>query len=213
MILRKFDRVAKFDDRSRDYPVRAVIQRDQPRSYTWRCGQYLDQGQEGACVGFGWTHEIAARPNEHFVNNLLAERIYNRAKQIDEYEGEDYDGTSVLAGVKAATEEGFYSGYRWAFGLQDVLLALAWKGPVVIGVNWYVGMYDTDKLGYLHPVGDLIGGHCTLLTGINVKQQNVRVHNSWGPSWGRGGDAFLSWTDLGKLLADQGEACIPEVRK
>ncbi|HJP04610.1 MAG: hypothetical protein QGH46_04280 [Gammaproteobacteria bacterium] len=56
---RRMDRVIEFDERSRDYPLRRRARR---RSYTWRCDKYLNQGEEGACVGFSIGHELAARP-------------------------------------------------------------------------------------------------------------------------------------------------------
>ena len=60
---RVFDRLVQFDERSRAFPIRALIDADaKPRSYTWQCPVWLDQGTEGACVGFGVSHEAAARP-------------------------------------------------------------------------------------------------------------------------------------------------------
>lgn len=213
----KFDRIPRFDERSRNYPIRALITEEEPRTYIWNCSAHLDQGNEGACVGFGWTHEAAAVPVEEEVTNEDAFALYRRAQQIDEWPGEDYDGTSVLAGAKAAVEKGWMSEYRWAFGLEDALLALSWFGPLVIGVNWYAGMIDTDTQCYIKPYGSYLGGHCVLVRGIEIERRLVVVHNSWGENWGGTkygpGTAYLTWMDFDKLLKEQGEACIPLVRR
>lgn len=55
-------RLVQFDKRSRKYAIRAAIGAKRPRSFTWSCDKWLDQGVEGACVGFSMTHELAARP-------------------------------------------------------------------------------------------------------------------------------------------------------
>lgn len=211
----RLDRVVEFDERSRSYPVTAVIEATKPRSYTWRPDAVvLDQGREGACVGFSIAQELAARPAVvKGVTSQVAQRIYRRAQQIDEWPGEAYEGTSVLAGMKAAVEQGYFEGYRWAFGEADLALAVGYKGPAVIGVPWYTGMFDTDADGYLHPTGQLAGGHAILVYGIDLKRGRYKLRNSWGADWGMDGNAYLSRQDMALLLSRQGEAVIPVGRK
>jgi hypothetical protein len=201
------------DPRSRSYDVRGIVDRTQPRSYTWRVGAWLDQGREGACVGFAWAHEIAARPKVHDVTPQLATTIYHEARKIDPWPGENYDGTSVLAGVKVAQRLGYFHEYRWAFSLQDALTVVSRHGPAVIGVNWYSGMWDTDANGYIRPTGSVVGGHAIVLNGVNVKGRYATLHNSWGPRWGVNGSARITWDDLGRLLDERGEVCVPVVRR
>jgi Papain family cysteine protease len=209
----KLGRRIEFDDKSRKYPIRALLGTPRPlRSYTWRCLKHLDQGQEGACVGFSWTHEIIARPSEQLVFSVNEARtIYKLAQKLDPWPGEDYEGTSVLAGIKAVISRypKVYSEYRWAFGLQDVLETIAYRGPVVLGINWYDGMIDPDDKGVIKPTGPVVGGHAILAKGISVKNKVVCLHNSWGQDWGNHGDCFISFNDLDKLLKEDGEACIP----
>lgn len=207
----RLDRLVQFDERSRAYPIRAVVPK-KPRSYTWRCKTYLDQGSEGACVGFSWAHEIAARPKESIVQVDTARKIYQRAQQIDEWPGEAYEGTSVIAGAKAAVELGAIKEYRWAFGLEDLVLAIGYTGPVILGVNWYSGMFNTDEKGFIKPDGYLAGGHAILANGVNVKSRYVKLHNSWGPHWGKQGSAYITFDDLNRLLQEKGEACVPLLR-
>ena len=154
---------------------------------------------------------MAARPSEVIgLNYDSAFSVYETAKTLDPWEGESYDGTSVLAGAKAVQKlhPGKITEYRWAFSLQDVLRTLSYYGPVVIGIPWYEGMFEPDQNGLIAPTGWQVGGHAILVNGINVKKGQVRLHNSWGAAWAKGGDCFLSFADLDRLLHEQGEACI-----
>ena len=209
---RIFDWVPRFDPRSKSFPIRSELKPRPLRSWTWGGAPHLDQGVEGACVGHGWAHEVAARPRPYPITSADAFAIYRRAQQIDEWEGESYEGTSVLAGAKAVTERGWLKEYRWAFSLDDALMVLAYKGPLVIGVNWYSDMGEADEKGYLHASGVMTGGHCVLVKAINIRHNRVTVHNSWGEAWGLRGDAYLSFTDLGRLLGLAGECCVPVLR-
>ena len=96
----KFGRLVEFDERSRKFPIRALIPKEvKPRSYTWRCSTCLDQGSLPACVGFAVSHEAAARPVEvPGITNDIARQIYYRAQKLDDIPGEDYEGSSVLGG-------------------------------------------------------------------------------------------------------------------
>ena len=208
----------EFDPRSRRYNIAAVIPAPVPRSYTWGCQYTLDQGPDGACVGFAVAHELGAKPKPvHGVNYLMGMNIYWAAQQLDPWPGEDYEGTSVLAGMKAAQSMGYIGQYRWAFTTQDALAAISRHGPAVIGINWYSGMFDPDTDGYLHPTGQVEGGHAVCVRGVNTKAKTVLIHNSWGPDWHSThwgpGTALLSWDDFDRLLNEDGECVIPLDRR
>lgn len=211
---RTLDRLVRFDEKSRNFPVTAVIKQTKPRSYTWRCSSWLDQGREGACTGFAVSHEAAARPVEvKNIDNALAYKVYKRAQQLDIWPGENYSGSSVLAAMKAGKELGWYDEYRWAFGVDDLALAVSRKGPAVLGVNWYEGMFQTSRSGYISVSGRKAGGHAILCHGFNVKGGYFKLHNSWGKSWGINGECKITYEDMDRLLREQGEACIPVKRK
>lgn len=232
------DRLQEFDERSRNFRAVEGIETKPLRSYTWSCDVYNDQGSEGACVGFAWSHELSARPSVHKVDANFALSVYKRAKQIDPWPGEDYDGTSVLAGIKAVMETlndrdlPLYGGYRWAFGLQDVVRTIGYKGPVVLGINWHYSMYFPDENNFIAPTEEAIGGHAILANGVKVvgktpdsvygvadwnnvdlDKSYVRLHNSWGTDYGDGGDCYITLRNLDALLRANGEACIPTLRR
>lgn len=208
----RLDRVQQFDERSRNYPVTAIIDKSQPRSYTWGCDIVLDQGREGACVGFSVAHELRAKPKVvGGVDQALAMRLYKRAQFLDPWPGENYSGTSVLAGIKAAQELGYIKEYRWAFGVDDLALAVSRKGPAILGIDWYMSMYSPQS-GYISVGGQKVGGHAILCVGYSTKLDAFMLHNSWGERWGYRGRARISRADMDTLLRAGGEACIPILR-
>lgn len=234
----RLDRLPEFDERSRGYGIRTLLADygdDAVRSFTWKCDTFNDQGREGACVGFSWSHEMAAKPVPIVAGPSTAMRIYKRAQLIDQWPGENYSGTSVLAGAKAVQElvnpqskKSVMPEYRWAFSLKDLVQAIAYKGPAVLGVNWYQGQFSPDSDGFIHVTGPIMGGHAILAKGVKIikldktkgfswtntdlDKSYVVLHNSWGPGWGQHGTCKISLTDLGRLLDERGEACIPVLR-
>ena len=233
---RVLDRLPEYDPKSRLWRAVEGITTPYVRSYTWHCDINLDQGFEGACVGFSSTHELAARPKIVLKDEPFARALYRRAQELDEWEGTDYEGTSVLAGMKAVKEirnslgQPLISEYRWAFGLKDAVQVLSYKGPLVLGIWWHESMFDWDDKYFIHPDGNYAGGHAILCNGVKIirkpgvttwpprwedvdlDKSYARLHNSWGWSYGLNGDVFVTLRDLGNLLVDEGEACIPTVR-
>ena len=211
----RLDRIEQFDERSRMFPIRTMVMEKPLRSYTWRCRAWLNQGAEGACVGFGVSHELAARPSEvpDLTDDYARRNIYWEAQKIDPWEGGAYpgaspfyEGTSVLAGVKIAKDLGWFDSYRWAFGLRDLQLGVGYNGPALMGLAWYEDMYYPDSKGYIHPTGKLAGGHCILCNAISVKLGRFTLHNSWGRHWGKEGECYITFDDMNKLLNQNGEA-------
>lgn len=217
------------DPRSRNYAIRTLLPTThvKRKNKLWRTGEILDQGREGACVGFGWTAEILSTPVSVDLNrvkanvpresNLFARNLYNEAKKLDDWAGEDYEGTSTLAGAKALKQFGLLKEYRWAFNIDDVIDAVLVKGPVVIGIYWYSGMYNAPN-GVLSVTGQVVGGHCLTIVGFKLAKDSKTgvdsfiLQNSWGTDWGINGLAEITVNDMATLLAKDGEACVPVKR-
>lgn len=226
MIDRRLDRRVYFDGRSKDYNIRTLIGAVTPRSYTWAVpggsAQVLDQGREGACVGFAWAAERAAKPVPYATSNSDALDVYRHAQRLDDWPGEApaYSGTSVLAGAKAAQARGWLGSYRWAFGIDDALAAISRHGPCVLGIPWHASMYEPTPRPWLPGrvratitvAGPVVGGHAILARGVSMSRREVTLRNSWSPQWGDGGDACISFADLDTLLRNDGECCVPVVR-
>lgn len=225
---RTLDWAPHHDPRSRDYPIRQLIPTNAHRhDRMWGAGEVLDQGSEGSCVGMSLTGEALASPVRVDLTRLavdaphdptaFAHYLYGMAQRMDEWAGENYSGTSVNAGFKAARELGIVREWRWAFGLDDVIDAVVWKGPVVIGIPWYEAMYEPVG-GVLRRGGPMVGGHALCVLGYRKSSHRLDgapaavLLNSWGEDWGTFGLAEIALPDLGWLLSQDGEAAIPTRR-
>lgn len=227
MVERKLDWKSQHDERSRDYNIMSMINTSVPvQRKMWDEGIVLDQGSEGACVGFGWMGEFLSQPAAPspqpgvFATQMYAQDVYRTAKTIDEFPGEAYEGTSVLAGAKVMKARGFIQSYQWAFSIEAIRDAIIQEGPVVIGIPWKDGMYETDANGVVKVSGKSVGGHCLVLTGYDPamkigtrKYEVYRWRNSWGSGYGINGSGYIKATDLAKLLKGTGEACVPMGRQ
>lgn len=238
----RLDRIRQVDLGTLNYPISSILTADQyrtPRSYTWSVPMVLNQGQGSSCVGHGWAHELAARPGVvRGVDHAFAVDIYHGAQRRDPWPGGEYEGASpVYAGssVQAGAEEvkalGFIDEYRWAFTIADLITAIGYHGPAVIGIDWYAGMFEPDDDGWIRPTGDVAGGHCVCLPGVRIVRRplpagaNPRdvmatidplasyavIQNSWGVGWGISGRARLSLVDLAVLWSG-GEFVVPVTR-
>lgn len=214
----RFDRIVSFDERSRDHNVTLTVGVWSPRSWVWGCPTVLDQGAEGACVGFGMAHKLLSFPYMAPVPTVTAryarEKIYWEAQKVDtvpggSYPGAEpvYEGTSLLAGVKAVKKLGWINGYEWAFSLDELILGVGYKGPAVLGLVWKSSMLTPDRSGYLRPKkGRTVGGHCIMCRGVNVTEKYFILRNSWGKEWGNAGDCLITFADMDYLLHQKGEA-------
>lgn len=231
---RRLDRIYVEDWRSLRFSVTRRLPVVQvPKTKTWSLALWLDQGQEGACVGFGYSHEAAASPVmvKGLTNQYARETVYWGAQKIDDMPGGSYpgakpayEGTSVLAGAQQMQALGYYAAYHWGLTLQELVLGIGYTGPAVLGVDWYDGMYEPDAKYWIHVTGPIAGGHCILAVGVKVVYRTgaekvwanvdldksyILLHNSWGQSWGLNGRAKLSLRDMGRLIDAKAESCFP----
>lgn len=192
------------------------IRTDRPlRSWAWKRHLWLDQGQEGACTGFGAAHALGAGQYWRTLDNAQARQFYKGAQRYDEWPGEAYEGSSVLGAMEYLHHEtGFVREYWWATNLIEVLHAIAFYGPVEMGSVWRTGMMNThDERGFIRNEGGIVGGHAYCLAAVDIPRSRVRLDQSWGQSWGVNGSAWLSFDDLANLLAEQGECALPRKTK
>lgn len=192
---------------SRILPSAAEITRTY--KYWYDNAWWGDQGARPWCVEYSWHHFMVDGPIVNKPGPIWEiGSIYHNAQLVDEWPGENYDGTSVRAGAKVLQERGLIQQYRWAFNLQDMINTVLTTSPIVFGSLWYEQMFDPDDNDTIHVGGEVAGGHAYLLNGVNVKRGVFRIKNSWGRSWGNRGHAWISFDDVNRLLNEDGEAAI-----
>ena len=173
-------------------------------------GWWGDQGNTPQCVGYSWSHWLEDGPVQQSGIPPIIKPfdIYKNAQKLDEWYGENYDGTSVRGAVKYLKNIGKVKSYYWAFDIQTLSETILKLGPVVVGTNWYNGMFYPNKNGLIKIGGQMVGGHAYLINGVDTKTKQFRIKNSWGKSWGKGGHAFISFNDMSRLIKENGEICL-----
>ena len=221
------------------FPSDADVARFLP-SYT-QAGLILDQGQEGACTGFGLACVVnylrwckAGYPAK--MDSVSPRMFYNFARRYDEYAGDDYDGSSCRGALKGWFNHGICLESDWPYSasaqqqqpkygyaqrassntlgvyyrinlksITDMHAAIQSVGAVYVSAFTHAGwnaVPQRSKLPSGHkalPVIPFDGrpsetdGHAFALVGFNA--QGFVLQNSWGPRWGAGGFALLTYAD------------------
>ena len=202
-------RLPSTDPRDRLHPMRAaLVDVPLPASKYWMFARApLDQGSESSCVGHSWKAFLMAAPvsTSDPDEEPKALTIYQEAQKRDEWDGEQYQGTSVRAGAKYLQELGLISSYQWAFDAETVARYVLTVGSTVLGTAWYSGMFNPGSDGFVRLTGDAVGGHAYLALGYSRERRAFRCLNSWG-NWGQKGRFWLAEDDLARLLQEGGEA-------
>jgi hypothetical protein len=108
----------------RHFPLEEVVAANLP-AYV-KAGLILDQGQEGACTGFGlacvanyllWLRHLA-RGDAGAFQQVSPRMFYELARKYDEWPGEDYEGSSCRGALKGWHKHGVCSRTLWPYGFD-----------------------------------------------------------------------------------------------
>jgi hypothetical protein len=93
-----------------------------------KAGRILNQGNEGACTGFGlacvtnylhWLRHLEAPTRSRKQPELVSPRMYYElAKLYDEWPGQDYEGSSCRGALKGWHKHGVCSETLWPYPLD-----------------------------------------------------------------------------------------------
>lgn len=224
-------RKVEHDPRSRNFPF---PQRTVTRlvNVTHRTiAPILNQGDVGSCEGHtaaNWLNcdiavknrrRTSVRPfkSDRLLNDADAVKLYSKATEMDEdgtdtvYPPDD-TGTSALGIARSMQFYNAIDSYQWTFSWQHFLAAIQ-SQPVMLGTNWYEGMFYPDTRGHVEISGPLYGGHAYLARGVDHTRQRVLCRNQWGSRWGIRGEFYLRFSTLQRLLNEQGDVLVPAVLK
>lgn len=184
----------------------------------------LDQGQEGACTGFGLAtvvnYLLRTRRQVPGTVEASADMLYRLARRYDEWPGEEYDGSSARGAMKGWHKHGVCSTPAWVAANKRLTPTVADEAVL-------------NPLGSYCRVNhkDLVAMHCAITeTGILYATANVHegwdkvdskgiipieaqmlgghafaivayddegfwIQNSWSDKWGMAGFARISYDD------------------
>lgn len=239
---RTFDWRPRFDPRSLNFRAAPRVTQMPTTGRIWRHGAVLDQGAEGACVGFASAGVVAAAPaSRSGVTDEYARNWYRRAQRLDEWPGERYEGTSVLAGCLVGRERKLWTGFRWAKNAAELATGILNDrlGPALIGVQWSEDLYEVPASGAVDPdvTLDPDMGHAVVLFGYvparafvsrelqdqleelqlwdavdELAEPSFLLLNSWDDTWAAGGRAVVPVSLVNRWIRARGEFGLPEGR-
>jgi Papain family cysteine protease len=103
------------------WPTESVIKTYMPLYHSQ--GLVLDQGQEGACTGFGLASVInylrfsacGTNAQRKKLGSVSPRMLYELARRYDEYEGHDYEGSSCRGALKGWHKHGVCFEQDWDY--------------------------------------------------------------------------------------------------
>ncbi len=200
-----------------------------------KSGLILDQKQDGACTGFGlasvinyliWLDEVhkhaKVEPLKSLKNRQVSPKmLYNMARLYDEWDGEDYEGSSCRGAMKGWHRHGVASREAWTDenkrskhwpteavknplgayyrinkdSVTDMQSAIREVGAIYCSAGIHKGWWVrcSSQLQIIKQVGNIVGAHAFAIVGYN--SDGFIIQNSWGSHWGHQGFAVLSYAD------------------
>lgn len=196
----------------------------------------LDQGEEGACTGFGLAAVVNFLLHNHTglkkterdrykkkEQGASPRMLYEMAKRYDEWQGENYEGSSIRGAMKGWARHGVCTWAEWPYDakkadrltperqlaalrrplgayyrvrhlhLNQVQAALREAGIVYASAQVHEGWQQVGSDGRIPYSKTLIGGHAFALVGYD--ERGFWIQNSWGPKWGAKGFCHIGYDD------------------
>lgn len=212
----RLKRFMMHDPRSRNHPVAASRAKYPTKNVRHeRKADIWDQGEIGDCTANAFLGMLMTEPLHSLAGGKWAftEKdcvpFYSLETKLDNavipgvYPPND-TGSTFLYAAKAGQQLRYIRSYQHAFGLAQTLNLLV-DYPINLGIDWYEGMMDTDRKGFVKPGGRLAGGHEICVDEINSSGEYIGFSQSWGESWGRSGRGYMTWASLDALLRADGD--------
>lgn len=192
----------------------------------------LNQGSSSACTGYALAtvayylltrrKGVIPKPGEA-EEQVSPWMFYELAKRYDEWEGEEYEGSSARGAIKAWHKHGVCASDLWKYSESNLLtierIQDALKRP--LGAYFRVNHKDIvalhsaiTEVGVLYATAVIhdgwqepnnkgiiklksrtqkLGGHAFVIVGYD--DSGFWIQNSWGTDWGNDGFAHISYED------------------
>lgn len=183
----------------------APVQPGKLKSKKWECPVRLDQGSQGACVGFGGAHHIACNPWPQMLTKAIARFLYDGAQDNDEWPGNNYEGTSGNGLMRFLKKAGLIGTYYRVRTFDELCQLLSNTGPVSGGFPWKEGCFEPDRRGFIRYEGEMKGGHYVCINEVNYEQEYFGIVQSWGRDHGINGEVKVSFADMRQMIEDGGK--------
>ena len=167
----------------------------------------LDQGEEGACTGFGLAAVInylrwrQALEHKTPISPKVSERmLYHLAKQYDEWPGEDYEGSSCRGAMKGWHRHGVCLEKTWPYRNADKNVAF-----IKPKSGWDDEAANCPLGAYYRVNKDSIIDMQSALYEVGALLVSANVHTGWFPKanqWPTIGN--MAYIKLPKRIRDQG---------
>ncbi len=203
-------------------------------------GMILNQLGEGACTGFGlaavinylnWREAITVKdseilcPRNGIEQKVSTRMLYNMARVYDEWDGEDYEGSSCRGAMKGWHRHGVCRDKTWPYSVAGKKLPdPSWSTEATLnplGAYYRINNDSVvDMQSAIHEVGaiyccasihkgwwrendkalSLISSNSQSIGGhafaiIGYNADGFIVQNSWGENWGFNGFSVLTYSD------------------
>ncbi len=141
----------------------------------------LDQGQEGACTGFGLAAVINhLKHHQDGQVTVSARMLYEMAQKHDEWPGEDYAGSSCRGAIKGWKNMGVCSDEIWPYDTNN-------PGTLTIP---RVRDAQAVILGAYYRLRANLNDYHTALNETGAIYVSATVHNGWNNPPKKSGDKF-----------------------
>ena len=134
--------------------------------------EILDQGQEGACTGFGLAAVVNLQRRLNYgaeAPAVSARMFYEMARRFDEWTGEDYEGSSIRGALRGFFNNGVCTDEAWPYDPTDpgyLTLNRAKDARAISLGAYYSVRQDTAEM------------HAAL-TEAGAVYVSARVHDGW----------------------------------
>ncbi len=194
--------------------------------------EILDQGQEGACTGFGLAAVVNLQRRLNYgaeAPAVSARMFYEMARRFDEWTGEDYEGSSIRGALRGFFNNGVCTDEAWPYDPTDpgyLTLNRAKDARAISLGAYYSVRQDTAEMhaalteagavyvsarvhdGWFSADGGVITPQPLHPTGghafaiVGYTTVGFWVQNSWGSDWGDNGLALWTYADWARSVTD-----------